>query len=144
MLFINRLYFVTPIIVSATLVLMRGVSATLYYSCPAVGSSIILHDLTYDPANPTNEISISKTLNVGDVCVLSLITPEAALQPVARSYDGRNWEVRAGPFAGLLDEPSCENGISCTFNIPTDRKTLGTNGEYKYTLTSYSHSTSRE
>ena len=86
-------------------------------------------------------VSLNSYGNKGDVCILSLLSEDSE-QPVARSYDGRDWEVSAGAFVDRVKEPDCTDRGACTFIIPIDAKTLddGDDGDKKYILTSYSHS----
>jgi hypothetical protein len=80
------------------------------------------------------------------LCLLSLLVPSdtgdgnssSIRQPVARSYGGRAWEVKAGPFAETVAPPVCDdddNGTTtCLFTLPLARVAGG-----EYILTSYSY-----
>ena len=79
-------------------------------------------------------ITIEPTAQSGDLCTLTLQDVSGIPVPVARSYDGSDWEVTAGPFASILSPPTCFNG-KCTFEkLPEPDST-----QKKYVLTSYFH-----
>jgi len=118
-----------------------------HYICPSHDSVPLQLDLGSEifssGSTSTISLSLASTGYDGDVCILSLLSPDAQ-KPVARTYDGRDWEVSAGPFAGHLDEPSCSDEGICTFNLPVDASALGDDDDKIYMLTSYSHNTSRK
>ena len=82
------------------------------FTCPQVDSP--LNILPNDGI-----ISVAKTAQSGDLCTLTLLDPvTGVLSPVARSYDGSDWEVTAGPFAEILSPPICSKGICKFVNKP--------------------------
>ena len=75
------------------------------------------------------------------LCLLSLLVPSTAgsgnasiRKPVARSYGGRAWEVKAGPFAETIAPPVCDGDGSCLLTLPLASVAGG-----EYILTSYSY-----
>ena len=73
------------------------------------------------------------------LCLLSLLVPSTAgsgnasiRKPVARSYGGRAWEVKAGPFAETIAPPVCDGDGSCLLTLP-----FGKYGAGVCVLTSY-------
>ena len=85
--------------------------------------------------NKNGIIAIYSTSNLGYLCTLTLKDPASGtLMPVARSYDGSDWEVTAGPLASTLAKPICSNGICKFDNIPESDS-----NEKTYILTSYFH-----
>jgi len=82
-----QLLTITGLIIVAT-----SESNLSYYICPAV--------------NQTIEVPSSQTIRIirasfGFLCTLSRITTGSGLAPVARSYDGNDWERVAGPYRTL-------------------------------------------
>jgi len=92
------------------------------YACPPPGDlPVILSGGPLSSPSPGALASVSLSIpSSGGVCVLSLLSI-----PVARSYGGREWEVRAGPFAGKVLTPTCDAGAGmCKVVLPADEETL--------------------
>jgi hypothetical protein len=68
-------------------------------SCPATGS-IEVSDVT---------ISLS---NSEKLCTLTTLSSLGELVPVARSYDGNNWEASPGPFSASVSFECSKNSCS--------------------------------
>jgi hypothetical protein len=81
-----------------------------YFACPAEEASLDLVSIT----GGRIELVISDS---GRLCTLVQISPDGLnFKPVARSYDGYDWESSAGDFATL--KFTC-GGDSCVANLPT-------------------------
>lgn len=143
----------------ATLLMLAAASATTL-ECPPPGSEPLVVDLgaiasgdstvtlALSTAAPSSSGNGGATTTSDFVCLLSLLVPAAAgansapavRKPVARTYAGREWEVKAGPFAESVAAPVCDGGGDvCALEVPVDAATLGAGGENQYILTSYSH-----
>lgn len=116
--------------------LAAGQSSTSYI-CPQgndVGSVSTAIDTAINGA-----ISIEIT-TVGHLCVLAVRDTSASsssdhiTKPIARSYDGKSWEISAGFLSDLLPKPTCSESSCTVEGLPS----LGPNETY--ILTSYFHS----
>ena len=119
----------------------------IQFTCPSQEGSILLKDAVFDDPSSspaTQTVSFPTTEKVGDVCILSLLVPDGPV-PIARSFDGRAWEKKAGMFANTIPEPICDGpeGL-CQIDLPTDQETLGINGENMYILTTTHYEGTRE
>ena len=74
----------------------------------------------FSVALPT-AISIDKTVGVGSLCTLTLELDNALFIPIARSYDGNDWERAGGSFTAGSPEWVC-SGSSCSSTIPAGNK----------------------
>jgi Protein of unknown function (DUF1800) len=63
------------------------------------------------------EVTIRTTTAVGTLCLLSLEQPDGTAIPVARSYDGNDWERSGGKFAASLADWTC-NLFGCASVLP--------------------------
>ena len=116
-------------------------SAAYHFTCPDVGTSetIPASDIVQAASSSAGGITIDNTSASGNLCTLTLQDADTSnavpLQiPVARSFDGYDWEVTAGPLSQILPSPTCSASV-CTFRdlpLPAQNKA--------YALTSYSHS----
>jgi len=50
------------------------------------------------------------------LCTLTTVNELGDLLAIARSYDGKDWEVSPGPFVDSLSI-NCGNGHACTLNL---------------------------
>ena len=118
-------------------------ASAVRYVCPPIGSAPLVLPLsegssTFDP------LVLNATAQDGELCTLTL-RDAAGFRPVARSYDGKDWEVTAGPLSETLESPSCSDAPDtpapgqvrhCSFSsIPPPA-----NNDTAYVLTTYSHS----
>lgn len=85
----------------------------------------------------SKRISITKSETSGHVCILTL-TSSARSKPIARSFDGYDWELTAGEFSSTLAQPSCDANGLCTIGVLSDLLPDIANDE-NYVLTSYFH-----
>jgi len=91
-------------------------SATKVYSCDDsvnTGTSMVLSD--YSPQ--LNTLGLTTTTGTGQVCLLSLVSNHKSI-PIARSYDGGDWEASGGFLASRLNAPTCSDDDArrtCTF-----------------------------
>ena len=131
-------------------------SLPYHFTCPnEVGSPVIIPSISIvqAPSSPVGAITIDRTLALGNLCTLTLqyspksndnqeSVSEAGISiplqiPVARSFDGGNWEVVAGPLSQVVPSPICSLDTStstCTFNgLPPPPQ------DQVYALTSYLH-----
>lgn len=73
---------------------------------------------TFDVPIPHHESSLRiffgafRPSGPGKLCTLTLRANDGVPVPVARSYDGRDWEIAAGPRADFLPAPACDGGTS--------------------------------
>ena len=82
------------------------------YSCPALPSSSSSSDsstLIIDMSGNVAQSVILSLANDAGLCVLSLLDPFGDYLPIARSYDGRDWELSAGPF----NSPNFDLNLNC-------------------------------
>jgi hypothetical protein len=82
------------------------------YQCPFQDGKAVYFSL-----NTTLEVTIRTTTAVGTLCLLSLEQPDGTAIPVARSYDGNDWERSGGKFAASLAEWTC-NLFGCASVLP--------------------------
>lgn len=129
-----------PFLLLAILANASAASAAVY-DCPLPNAPPLAITATNG-----NELSISTSTPPGYtgptkdyLCLLSLRVPSlkdserTVRKPVGRTYGGRAWEVKAGPFAEIVGPPVC-GGSDCTFvGLPSVAA-----GE-DYILTSYSY-----
>lgn len=119
---------VSNVVIASAVGAVSALSHASAVTCPPIDSSI-----SFFPSNGV--IAINPTAQSGDLCTLTLLDSSIGVStPVARSYDGLDWEVAAGPFSSILSPPICSNTI-CTFeNLPEQISPVKT-----YVLTSYFH-----
>ncbi len=121
----------------------RGLQSS--FTCPPLDSSSL---------SSTLELSISSvesasfTIGIannspGYLCTLTRhdISNNNSIVPIARSYEGNNWEVSAGSYAEILSQPSCgaPDAVegACLFeSLPPQGADIDA---YVYVLTSYQH-----
>ncbi len=117
----------------------------VHHECP-----IIIDERVKVPSDTL--ISIEKTSStIGTLCSLTRITTSKSasgedvgkeiLAPVARSYDGFDWENVAGPYSSSssLEIMCMEQDTFCTLKVPEERSRPGLNDSfylisYEYTL----------
>ena len=97
------------------------------YECPLPDAPpLAVHATTSSSGGGIGTLSLSTTAPSAAgpkkdfLCLLSLLAPgttNAVRKPVARTYGGRDWEVKAGPFAERIDPPVCADG-TCSFALP--------------------------
>jgi hypothetical protein len=111
------LLLVAPVIVAAQ---------SVTYSCPGIGD---------DPK--VIQDSLVQLSNFAHLCTLTRLTDGATISPVARSYNGRDWEVSAGDYAATL-EVDCEAGPenTCLLNLGVEPSI---HENQVFVLTSYQH-----
>ncbi len=119
------------------------------FDCPQASSSgepvsliIPTHDVVAAASSSTGGISTAITSQSGDLCTLTLqdnisSDSDPVLHvPIARSYDGRDWEATAGPLSDTLSSSlTCSEDKVCTF-VGLSAPKLDTQS---YVLTSYYH-----
>lgn len=118
------------------------------FDCPPASSSgepvsliIPTHDVIAAASSSTGGISTAITQQSGDLCTLTLQDISSDSDPVlhvpiARSYDGRDWEATAGPLSDTLTSSlSCSEDNVCTF-VGLSAPKYDTQS---YVLTSYHH-----
>lgn len=108
------------------------------FSCPTLplspsGSSATTIDMGDDVAEPV-VLNLAKDAGL---CTLSLTDEYGDYLPIARSYDGRNWEVTAGPFnSPSFDLALACDATTCSIDLTSILHTaVGGSGEIR--LTSY-------
>lgn len=110
------------------LLLLTTATAALpgHYVCPQASGNPVAID-TPDATSPAGITIASSAI----LCTLTLTDISSGISaPVARSYDGKEWEVTAGPLVATLAPP---NGG--TFKgLPVPKKL-----SERYVLTSYDH-----
>ncbi len=114
---------------------ISGAVAATSFTCPAAGSTIIIPPTAVEAGDIELEVTSS---NGGDLCTLTLHDNNNSASvpiPIARSYDGLDWEITAGPYSDALSQPDCVASV-CTFS---DLPPLNDDDEYdfSYVLTSY-------
>jgi hypothetical protein len=96
-------------------------------TCPNVGATTDVIDL--------ESLTLENTM-VGFLCTLVEVSPTDEIKPIARSFDGNDWESYAGDFAGTTF--SCVSG-TCSIGSVSQKA-----GGYQYVLTSFTHSLSND
>jgi uncharacterized protein (DUF1501 family)/uncharacterized protein (DUF1800 family) len=90
---------------------------TLTMTCPTSNGKLSPVTLA-----TTTLLTIEKTNGAGSLCTLTLEFGDNGLFiPIARSYDGNDWERAGGTFAASLEEWVC-NGSSCSARVPAGAK----------------------
>jgi hypothetical protein len=84
-----------------------AVQAPTLYTCPPLGSSISFHETYVRLAHFS-----------GDLCTLSEIVGGTAIKPIARAFDGRDWQVSAGEYAGVLTIECDPSTHTCDMILP--------------------------
>ncbi len=109
------------------------VAVANHFACPPPGSSIVIPRTAIEAGYIQLDVTSS---NGGDLCTLTLQDssngPSVPI-PVSRSYDGRDWEITAGPFSDTMSQPDCVTSV-CTFS---DFPPLKNDDDVSYVLTSY-------
>ena len=77
------------------------------------------------PDSGLTEVASGESITVyksaaGSICVLTRVeASDSSFAPVARSYDGYDWERVAGPYRSALDNITCDDDtLSCSFTVP--------------------------
>jgi len=89
-------------------------SVSKRYDCPTVpGGAIVLGD--FNPQLNAVDLPMTADTDSGQLCILS-IQSQSKMIPVARSYNGREWEASGGFLASRLTAPTCDSDTGrCTF-----------------------------
>lgn len=96
-------------------------------NCPSNGPTVpppVVENLESDLSVVTSSVAAN-----GELITLALFDDLGELQPVARSYDGRDWEVSPGPFADGKVSIDCTSITSCDIDVSQ----LGRTGTLKKT-----------
>ena len=77
------------------------------------------------PDSGLTEVTSGESITVyksaaGSLCTLTRVEDsDSSFAPVARSYDGYDWERVAGPYRSTLDNITCnDDTLSCSFTVP--------------------------
>lgn len=81
--------------------------APTQYACPPLGSTISF-----------NETYVRLADFSGDLCTLTEIVGGTAIKPVARAFDGRDWQASAGQYAGILTIECVPSTTACDMHLP--------------------------
>ena len=127
------------IVIVLLLDIIAPVSAARYV-CPPAGGAPLALPLLAGGSDPTDPLILNATARAGELCTLTL-RDAAGIRPIARSYNGKDWEVTAGPLSETLDSPTCSDAADapairhCFFSSLPPAAAV-TNGSV-YTLTTY-------
>ena len=78
------------------------------YVCPPAGGAPLALPLLAEGTSPSDPLILNATAHAGELCTLTL-RDAAGIRPIARSYDGKDWQVTAGPLSETLDSPTCSD-----------------------------------
>jgi len=140
-------------------VLSRALSTVTTYSCPTLTADPVVLSEGGSGTGPNFTVQITKTDPSSiPLCTLLHVTPtnpsitdlssipitsstsDFNIVPVARSYDGLDWERVAGPYAPGLQVSNCASGPgTCSLQIPNLADSDG-----KFILMSFSHSSNSQ
>ena len=98
-----------------SLLVLLGASSgqVLTKTCPAT----IQKGQPFNVTQATTTIVIDKTVRAGSLCTLTLELEDGSFIPIARSYDGNDWERAGGSFIAGSPEWLC-SGSTCSTTIP--------------------------
>lgn len=145
---VNRLKTMQSLLCMSLLVSScSSATAAYHFACPDAGTSVTIpgSDIVQAASSSAGGITVDKTLASGNLCTLTLQDtndddPSTVVPiPVARSFDGGNWEITAGPLSRTLPSMTCSPS-DCTFvGLPLLASDTDDELNKIYVLTSYSH-----
>jgi len=120
----------------------NSANAAYHFTCPNdAGTNVVIPaiDIIQAASSPAGGITVDNTATSRHLCTLTLqdaSNPSTAVSiPVARSFDGGDWEIAAGPLAQTLPSPTCSSSVCTLVGLPPP----DTEQDEMYVLTSFSH-----